>query len=98
MLGNDERANAHKHNQRRDNDAALVAVEHLLTVSPLIHQPLGDKYRIVVALTENKRGENHIDNIKLDAQNIHHAENPYPPHRHRSKRHQRKLQSAKRNP
>ena len=98
MLGNDQRAHTDKHDKGRDDDAVLIGRQQFLPVCVFIDQSVGHENRVVIALTEDKGGQNHVDDIELHVEQIHDAQNPDPAQCHRQEGQQAQFETAKRNP
>ena len=96
MTSHNERADADEHDECRKDDGPLVGGQHRLMVSRLIDRPFGHEDGIIVALSENERGENDIDDIKLDAAESHDTENPQPADSHRQEGQHGQGESAER--
>ena len=96
MLGEDQRADADKHQYTTENDTVAVVFQHPLAVGVFVEQALCDENRVVIALTENEGGQNDVHDVELDASQMHDAQNPSPAHRQGQKGQQRQFQAPKR--
>ena len=98
MLGNNQRTDADKHNQCRDDDAVLERWQQLLLIGIFVDETVGDEDGVVVALSEDKGGQNDVDDVELHVEQTHDAQNPYPSQCHRQECQQCQFQSAERQP
>ena len=71
MAGQNQRTDADKHDDSREDDAAAVALQTAAACGVLIDQSLGDKDGIVIALTEDEGSQDDVDDVELDAQQLH---------------------------
>lgn len=68
MTGRDEGADTNKHNQCRHKYGTAIRSQHWPSMRVLIDGALGHEDGVVVALTEDKRAQDDIDDIELNAQ------------------------------
>ena len=94
MSGYNERAHADKHDQCGQENASLVGSKEPTAISILVLTPLCHKDGVVIALAENKRGEDHVNDVEVDVQQPHDTKNPDPAHRHWQERQSRQLNVA----
>ena len=83
MFGKDECADADEHYQCGKDDAALVWREDRTFVYVFRDAAFRHENGVVVALAEDECGKDDVDDVELDAQNGHNAQNPYPADCHR---------------
>ena len=76
----------------------FVGGEHFAPVGILITCAFGHEDCVVVALAEDKRGENHVDYVELNVANGHYPQNPQPAHSHGNERRYGQFDAAKRQP
>ena len=83
MTARDECADADEHDEGREDDASFVGGEDRLSVHIFRDAAFGDEDGVVVALAEDEGGQNDVDDVELDAEQRHDAQNPYPADSHR---------------
>ena len=98
MLGDNQRAHADKHDEGGDDDAVLKRGQQLLLIGKLVDQAVGDKDRVVVALSEDEGGQDDVDDIELHAQHAHDAQDPDPSQGHGEEGQQTQLQPSEGDP
>ena len=76
----------------------FIRSEHLSSVFLFIDGTLGHEDGIVVALSEDKCSQYHIDDIELYVEQPHQSEYPHPADGHWQEREHRQLQTAEREP
>ena len=96
MLGEDECADADEHYQGREDDAPFVGSKDGAFVNIFRDAALRHEDGVVVALTEDEGGEDDVDDVELDAQQRHDAQNPYPADSHRDEGYDGQLDASER--
>ena len=86
MTGNDERADANEHDERRKENRPSIGGEHGTMVFVLIDRALSHEDGVVVALTKDERAQDDVDDIELNAQQRHDAQYPQPTDGHGQER------------
>ena len=94
----DQRADADKHDQGREDDAVLIGGEHLPTVGIFVTGSLGHEDGIVITLSEDESGQDDVYDIKLDTQKSHQSQNPNPADGHRKEGEHRQFDTAQGEP
>ena len=94
MLCEDENADADEHDGRRKDNRLTVLREHFFAGAVLVHKTFDNENRIVVTLTEDKRGEDDIDDIELNTKQLHDGDDPNPTECHGHKSNQRQPEIA----
>ena len=67
MFGENQGANANKHQYTAEDDAVAIVFQHSLAVGVFVEQALRDENRVVVALTEDEGGQDDVHDVELDA-------------------------------
>ena len=98
MLREDQDADAHQHDEGRQHHTALVGLHHPTAVGVLVHQSLGDEDGVVVALSEDKCGQDDVDDVELQAEQVHAAQYPHPSDGQRQERNDAQLEAAEAQP
>ena len=98
MACHDQCPDTDEHDQCRQDDRVLVRRQHLPSVSILVHGPLGHEDGIVVALPEDERGKDDVDDVELHSAQRHDAQYPQPAHSHRYEREQCQFEIAEGKP
>ena len=98
MPGKDQRSDADEHDQGREGNGTLVGGQHLTAMPALVEAALGHEDGVVVALTKDEGGQDDVDQIELDAQQGHDAQDPYPTDSHGQEGEQGQLYVAEREP
>ncbi len=94
MSGQDQGPDADEHYHRGMKDAVLVGGQTLLPVGIFIDKTFGDEDCVVVALTEDERREDDVDDVEPDAKKTHQPQNPEPADSQREKGQKTKFQTA----
>ena len=98
VFGQNQCANANKHDKGAERDGVLVGVQDFFARSALIQKAFRDKNAVVVPHPEDEGGKDDIDDIKLQAAEAHDALNPVPAHRQRQEGHKADSQAAETGP
>ena len=98
MLGQYECADADEHQRGRKHHTTAIAAQPTAACGIFIDQSFGYKDGVVVTLSEDKGGQDDIDDIELDAQQLHQSQYPNPAYGQRQERQQGQLNGAKREP
>ena len=86
MHRKDKNADTDKHYQRREKDGLTVLWQDGFTGTAFVEQSFHNKNGVVVSLSEDKRGEDDIDDIELQTETLHQRQYPDPTESHRHKR------------
>ena len=87
----DHDAHADKHDGGREGDAVFVGGQRSASVGVFVNQPLGHEDGVVVALAEDERGQDDVDDVELHVEDAHQPKNPDPAERQRDKGDEAKL-------
>ena len=98
MPADNQRAYADEHDNGGQDHAAPAGLQAAPARSVLGHQALGDENGIVISLAEDESGQNDIDDVELEAQQLHEPQYPHPTHSQRQEGHQAHLHTAQRQP
>ena len=82
MAGHDKGAHSDEHDGGRKENASLIGGKDSAAVLAFVNESLGDKNAVVIALSENECGENHVDEVEFDVEQVHRTQNPQPRHGH----------------
>ena len=96
MLGKDQGTDADKHKDTAEDDTVAVVFQHPLAVGIFVEQPFCDINGVVIALAEDECRQDDVDDVELDAAQMHDAQNPGPAHRQRQEGQKGQLQAPER--
>src|ERR1043165_8366627 len=94
MLSENENAQAKYGGDRRKQNGGLERSDMLFASFILLLQAIHNEDTVVVSEAKNERGEDDIDDIELNIEYAHDAENPHPTDEHRNECDERELYAA----
>ena len=96
MFGQQQHAERNQHDERTEEDGLVELREHPVAGALFVERTFQHKNRVVVALSEEERGEDDVDDIELNTCQLHDAENPNPRDGHRQESDDAEPEAAKR--
>ena len=98
MNSEDQYTDADEHDQRGEDDRLPELRQDRLTCPAFVEQTFYHEDSVVVALTEDKRRQDDVDDVELQAEDTHDCDDPYPAEYHRYKSNEGNRQVAEAKP